>query len=218
MQILICICAKNPKRKLVDNIRTLINFYPNSKIVIIDSDSSDFSTYEIIENEFIFQDVEIHYIKNKNMEVGAYVYAYEKYNKYDYYIFQQDSIYQKEYIPLIHDVYSMKCILGFKGLCYYDQVYQIMKDSKYSELILKLKNYRKHRFFLTGHNTIIINRKILPNFVEFLKDVIDRYNKMRGIGRFGDICERISGIYFTYHDIDTYQICDFYCKEHGKRL
>ena len=59
--ILIIICSRSPNKILHSNIIKLKQFYNNSKIIVIDSDSSDFSVYKQVKDEF---NVELHALKN----------------------------------------------------------------------------------------------------------------------------------------------------------
>ena len=67
---LIAISSRNPTENLYGNIFYLNKYHNDKKIIIIDSDSTDFTMYEKIKNDFPF--VEIHYSKTKimNLEHG----------------------------------------------------------------------------------------------------------------------------------------------------
>ena len=96
-KLLITICSKNPDKTLLYNLDRLNTFFNNfiKKICIVDSDSNDFSTYEIIRDKY--PDIDIYFIQNKNYEYGAYKYSYSKNSDYDIYCCIQDSyVFEKE--------------------------------------------------------------------------------------------------------------------------
>lgn len=91
-KLLITICSRNPTITLIRNIIYLNKIFVNyqKKICIIDSDSTDFTVYNIISKKYPL--IDIHFIKNKNYEYGAYKYSYSKYANYDIYCCIQDGI------------------------------------------------------------------------------------------------------------------------------
>jgi hypothetical protein len=71
-----CLCvisSKNPSHILLNNITNLKIFYPEFDIVVIDSDSSVLTHYDLLP-----PDVKVEYCKNKNWELGAWYYAFKK--------------------------------------------------------------------------------------------------------------------------------------------
>ena len=80
------VSTKNPTAVLGMTISGIKNFYPEFDIVIIDSDSTDMSGFQLVPS-----DVKIEFSGNKNFELGAYSIAFSKYNSYDVYMFIQDS-------------------------------------------------------------------------------------------------------------------------------
>jgi len=90
------ISTKNPRKDiLLKTIKNLQTFYDDFDIVIIDSDSDDKSAFYTVP-----RDCRIEYCKNKNWELGAWVYAFNKYNTYKVYMFIQDSLIPNNRIPL----------------------------------------------------------------------------------------------------------------------
>ena len=77
------ICAKNPTDILLTTINNVKTYYPEFDIVIIDSNSTDFTIYNDI------SDVQIYFIKNSNYEIGAWYYALKctEFNKYNIFMF-----------------------------------------------------------------------------------------------------------------------------------
>jgi hypothetical protein len=81
------ISTKNPNEVLLNTIYAIKRFYPEFDIVIVDSDSTNMKGFESVPS-----DVKIEYVKNKNWELGAWTYAYNKYNNYKIYMFIQDGL------------------------------------------------------------------------------------------------------------------------------
>ena len=89
MNVLICISSKYPNPQLYDCINSLykiqINQHQNYiyKIIVLDSDSDNFINYLKIKEQF--PKVNIHMIKNKNYEYGAWKYSFDTYPNFDIY-------------------------------------------------------------------------------------------------------------------------------------
>lgn len=73
---------------IFDAVRSIRQYHPDSKIVVVDSGSQDKSYFEELE-EF---DVIIEDIDNKHYDAGAYWYCYKKYIEIEYFYFLHDSI------------------------------------------------------------------------------------------------------------------------------
>jgi hypothetical protein len=130
-----CICiisTKNPNHILINTIQNVKLYYPEFKIVIIDSDSTNLYYFKLVPS-----DVKIEYCKNKNWELGAWCYAFEKYNNYDVYMFIQDSLTPIQRIPNLN-VYNINEIYSFHynaKICdggYFDDLKEIYKDTELS--------------------------------------------------------------------------------------
>lgn len=67
---------------------SILNFYENPKIVVVDSDSPNKTYYEKLKSKSI----EILDVKNKNYDTGAYWIAFNKYDYFENYYFLQDSV------------------------------------------------------------------------------------------------------------------------------
>lgn len=129
-----CLCAissKNPNTVLIATINNLKLFYPEFDIVVVDSNSSDFTYYS-----FLPKDVKVEYCKNKNWELGAFYYAFKKYNDYDIYMFIQDGLVPLCRIPgLDTDNYDNAAVYSFhyEALLwhggYYDDLVHIYRNS-----------------------------------------------------------------------------------------
>jgi hypothetical protein len=129
-----CICvlsSKNPTHLLVEHITNIQLFYPEFDIVVVDSDSSDFTYYDLLPKH-----VKVDYCKNRNWELGAWYYAFKQYPDYDIYMFMQDSLIPLCRIPWLdtenfekNTVYSFhyEAMLWHGG--YYDDLVNIYRDS-----------------------------------------------------------------------------------------
>jgi hypothetical protein len=82
-------CKYNPQFSFViDLVKSIREFHPTEKIVVVDSDSDDKSYfYEIEKYDAVVED-----IKNLNWMVGAYWHSYKKYPNEDFYFFLHDSM------------------------------------------------------------------------------------------------------------------------------
>ena len=67
---------------------SIIKYYKNPKIVVVDSDSPDKSYFKILQKKNIC----ILDIKNRNYDTGAYWKAYKKFSNFKFYYFLQDSL------------------------------------------------------------------------------------------------------------------------------
>ena len=82
-------CKYNPQFSFViDLVKSIREFHPTEKIIVVDSDSDDKSYFcEIEKYGAVVED-----IKNRNWMVGAYWHSYKKYPDEDFYFFLHDSM------------------------------------------------------------------------------------------------------------------------------
>lgn len=124
MKILIIISSKSPNDKLLNCIYLLYKIQiandcnsNDYKICVIDSDSNDFNIYNQI--NIIFPNVDIHYVKNKNYEYGAWKSGLELYPNYDIYFCIQDTMLIHKYIDLSiinnNNVYTWHSFCGYSN-------------------------------------------------------------------------------------------------------
>ena len=198
--ILIIICSKNPKPYLLTNIHNYQNFYTNSKIIVVDSDSTDFTIYDKIKK--IYPAVELHFIKNKNWEFGAYKYGYEKYPNFTTYICIQDSLLPKQKVnidsnELYFFVYKQNSQLHNSGWNYYKKSIdrriflskRLMENTIYSDFWMKSI---KRNFGICCHISFIIKNEILKQMIDTLPVLpINKAEEMA--------YERIFGLFAEYH-------------------
>lgn len=118
-KILVTISSKNPEFSFLSQNINYFNQLLKGReytISIVDSSSTIFTEYKKIEKKY--PDVEIHYVKNKHYEYGAYKYTYQRYPDYDIYVCIQDTVLfgkRKINIDLVNDkqAYIFKHHSGF---------------------------------------------------------------------------------------------------------
>lgn len=100
---------------IIDCIKSIKKFHPESDIVVVDSGSKDKSYFTFLkEKNVLLEDV-----NNKKYDTGAYWYAYEKYKKdYDYFYFLHDSIKLNNKLPTKKDgnFFSIRYFYSHNGL------------------------------------------------------------------------------------------------------
>lgn len=84
---LAAIVARNPTGVLLDTVRGVQRYYPEFDVVVIDSDSTDISMYAELP-----PGCRVEYAQNKNWELGAWKYVYQRYPDYAVYLFLQDTL------------------------------------------------------------------------------------------------------------------------------
>ena len=204
MSVLICICSKYPNPKLYTCVKSLYDIQIKNdlnnlkyKICIVDSDSDNYSNYEEVKN--IYPDIELHYIKNKNYEYGAWKYIQEIYSDYDYYFCIQDTIIIQKYIDLKiinnNNVYTHYHVSGFNS----------HMEIKYKGIkILQNSNINYHTLIDTDFNLAQHNIFIVNNFI--MKDIF-KILTIHPVDKEESCCyERIFGIYFIIKNIITHDI------------
>lgn len=171
------ICSRNPTETLLVVIRELNKFYPDFDIAIIDSDSDQLDTYEIVKKEH--PDVKIHFVKNRNYEFGAFNTAHNLYPNYSTYMFMQDNITPINRLPIENmnedDVYFIPHDSGFQsgGAQHARHLFafteKALKDTKYFDTYLQLKDSRFSictcNFFVAKNSTVknlLKNLRVLP--------------------------------------------------------
>ena len=177
IQKLCVICTKNPTNILLNTISNIKQFYPNFDIVIIDSDSNNFTIFQKISN-----DIKIEFIKNKNLELGAWYYAFNKYNMYDIYMFIQDStvpikkiefdynnIINTNYFYSFHFTESM----NYDHNLNYKHLYNTLYEDTDLKFISDMKNKNKN-ILCAAHNSFITNRYITKQILKLEQIYIDK--------------------------------------------
>jgi len=215
MNVLICICSKYPNPNLYECIDKLYKVQINTpgqkytyKIHIVDSDSDNLTYYEQIRRDF--SDVEMHMIKNKNYEYGAWKYILDKCPCFDIYMCIQDTIIIDKYIDL--NILDDKNAYTFHHHTGYNQHLSI-KEWGIENLRDSGLNYMPlidTDFNLSQHCSFIVNKKILEDIFKYLT--------IPPVNKYGSCYyERNFGIYFLDKSINTLNLYDFMHKINGCR-
>jgi hypothetical protein len=150
------VVSKNPTHILIETIKGIELYYPEFDIVIIDSDSTDKTWYDKVPSNCI-----VEFVQNKGWELGAWTYAFNKYNTYNVYMFMQDSLIPKCRIPEFNETtYENGLLYSFHykaRLCdggYFDELQSVYKDTNL-DFIANLNP----EFIITGtaHTSFITN-------------------------------------------------------------
>jgi hypothetical protein len=217
MNVLICVCSNSPNPLLYENIDKLYKIQINTphtqkykyKVHIVDSDSDDLTNYiKVYQN---FPDIEIHMIKNKNYEYGAWKYILNKYPFFDIYFCIQDSTIINKFIDL--NVVDDKNAYTFHHNSGYNAHLSI-KDLGIE--MLKTANLNYMSIIDTDFNiaqmcTFIVNKKTLEDiFKHFTIPPINRDGSC--------VYERNFGIYFLDKGINTFNLYNFMNKTYLRRV
>jgi hypothetical protein len=213
--VLICICSKYPNPLLYKCIDELYKKQINTsrdfvyQIHVVDSDSENIIHYDKIKQDF--PQVEIHMIKNKNYEYGAWKYILDKYPSSDIYWCIQDSITIHKHINL-HAI-NDKTVYAFHHLSGYNS-HPTIKEKGIENLKNSGLNYSSiidTNFNLAQHSCFIVNNNIIKDiFTHLTIPPIDKEGSC--------FYERNFGIYFLDKSIATINLYDFMNKIHGDRL
>lgn len=125
------ISTKNPTQMLLDTIDNVQKFYPEFKIAVIDSDSTETDIFDQVPLE-----VDVNFCKNKNWELGAWCYAFDTHPNYTVYMFIPDTL---QPIARIKDLniyrftpgtlYSVHYKALLKDGGHFDELKQVYKDT-----------------------------------------------------------------------------------------
>jgi len=216
MKILIIISSKSPNNKLLDCIYLLYTIQINNdcnlndyKICVIDSDSNDFSIYNQI--NILFPDVDIHYVKNKNYEYGAWKSGLELYLNYDIYFCIQDTMLIHKYIDLSvinnNTVYTWHQCMGYRN-------HQSIRNKGIELLNFTGLNYHS---LIDSHFSLAYGSFFIVNNL-CIKDIFETF-KMPPIDKDGSCnYERLFGLYFIIKNINTLDVSNYFIKYNGGRL
>jgi hypothetical protein len=211
MNTLIVISSKSPNPTLYTCIEQLYKIQITNdesnlyKICIIDSDSEDFTFYMKINQEF--PDVEIHFIKNKNYEYGAWKYAHNYYPNYDIYFCIQDSyiIQKKIDISIVNErnAYTHHHHSGYNShISIKEQGIEFLNNSG-----LNYESIINTNFNLAFGNMFIVNNYTIKDIFKTLKN--EPINKNGSC-----IYERNFGLYFILNNIITMNFEEYFIKYH----
>ena len=207
-KLLILICSRHPNPFLYKNIEKLRDFYKDAKIAIIDSDSEKFDTYHIVKESF--PDVDLHFLKNKNYEYGAWKIGYTLYPKFEMYMCIQDSLLVQAPLDLsIIDSNNVYTFFHPSGFLYDIPTIPIVKELTqntgliYDDLIPTLFN-------ITAHSSFVVNNY---RFGHILSTLINPPSNKVGSCAY----ERIFGLYFILNGIHTHPMNQYFNKFEGGR-
>jgi hypothetical protein len=213
MSILICISSKSPNPLLYECIDMLYKIQikddTNYKVCVVDSDSDDFSYYDKVKQNF--PNVEIHFIKNKNYEYGAWKYIHEIYPDVNTYFCIQDSNIINKYINLeiINDnnVYTFHHYSGYNShYCIKQLGIDYLKESD-----LNYESIIDTNFTLAQHSIFIVNNKIMKEiFISLTKPPINKESSC--------VYERNFGLFFIIKNINTHDLNEYIIKYNGNRF
>ena len=213
MKTLICICSRSPNPELYKCIDALYKFQVRGcnedyKICVVDSDSSEFTNYKLV--EATFPDVSLYFVKNKNYEYGAWKYILGKHPDYDVYFCIQDTIIVNAYIniELVNDTtaYTFHHHSGF-------HLHESIKPEGMDFLRqdgINCDSIINTPFTLAQHSIFIVNNNVMNDIFKTL--TIQPINKEGTC-----IYERNFGLYFIIKNINTINISDYAVKYHGGR-
>ena len=187
------------------------------KITIIDSDSTDFIIYDEIKH--LFPTIDIHFIKNKNYEFGAYKFSYLQYPDYDIYCCIQDKfiITQNIDISQINDDTSF-IYYNNTGFDQFGPEWKYINNyiNKFfynfdKDFINTYKHIDFTKFTLAQHSSFIVTNSNIKNiFNTFTLPPTEKIHSC--------LYERLFGLYFIINNIKTIDISYCVKKYHGNRI
>ena len=214
MRIRIVISSKSPNPHLYDCIANLYqvqitkdqdpeNHY---NIMVVDSDSDDFMEYDKVSRDF--PEVEIHAVKNRNYEYGAWKYAYELYSQEDIYFCIQDT--NILHHPIDLSPIREKCAYTFHVDSGFDLEIQDLCRQLLAPSGLDYEPYFGRNFCIATHSIFIVHKDTIADIFRTLP--------IPPINKFGsNSTERIFGLYFILRGIETIDMSKNIHKIHGLR-
>ena len=208
------ISSFNPSTTLLSTITKLQEYYSEFDIVIVDSDSTDYSMYHSLPPE-----CKVDYVKNKNFELGAWTYAFKAYPNYDVYMFIQDTLTPICRIPDFNETtyengtiytFHYNSTLGAGG--YFQELVDVYRDSN-----LHFISQLDPAMCITGgaHSSFITNKEHVPIILQLEDTYIHKNLKKTKIDSW--LSERTVGII-----ADTLpkriNIWNYFTKIHGNRM
>jgi hypothetical protein len=177
MKKLAVISTKNPTIKLLETITNVQIYYPEFDIVVIDSDSTETDYFSKVPKE-----VTICLTKNKNYELGAWIYAYNTFNTYDIYMCIQDT-----YMPIkrmLNIDYIQSCDLclhtsqGLRNLNSIDHyLLKRFHDVYNGSSLYKEMCFAKDTTPCSFHTSLITTNSTMKDILQLEQIYIDRFIK-----------------------------------------
>lgn len=215
MKAALCVIStKNPTRVLLEAVEKVKLFYPEFDLVIVDSDSTDLTHFELVP-----EDVKVEFCKNKNWELGAWCYAFRKYDQYEVYMFIQDTLIPKQRIPNlnIHEMgkdvlYSFHFHEIVSTYAFFEELKPLYKDTPLS-FISEMDPAT--RIVGTAH-TSFLTRKENVNTILQLEDVYAERGAPKN-KKDSWMTERTGGIMADRHGNVRIDVTSFFQKIYGGR-
>lgn len=214
MKKLCIISTKNPNTILINTISKVKEYYSDFDIVIIDSDSDNMETFKKIPS-----DVKIELKQNKNWELGAWYYAFNKYNNYDIYMFIQDSLvpikpFKLEYENIVNRdyLYSFQYKARLKAGGYLEHLRDVYKDT---ELNFISEMNEDTRITAGAHSSFIANSNITKKILQLEKIYIDKKLNKSKIDSW--LSERTVGIMADKYSKKIIKLNNYFKKYHLNR-
>jgi hypothetical protein len=206
-KVLIVISSKSPNSILHECLDSLfkvqIKNSPNYKVCVVDSDSDNMEMYDKIKADF--PQVELHFIKNKNYEYGAWKFASEHYPNYDIYFCIQDSIVIKKEVPL-SKVDDKNAYIFFHKSGYTSNMgVKNIGKANMNLAGIKYNNIINSHFTIAQHSSFIVNKNIMK---DVFKTLVSSPKNKRGSRSY----ERVFGIYFIKKNIATHDLQEYFTK------
>ena len=206
-KVLIAISSKAPNDILYECIDSLfkvqIKNSPDYTVCVVDSDSDNMGVYEKIKVDF--PTVQIHFIKNKNYEYGAWKFASKTYPNYDVYFCIQDSIVVTKEIPLsVVDNTNAYTFFHNSGFML-NAVVKNVARSNMNRAGINYSNVINTPFNIAQHSSFIVNNFVMKDIFKTL--VSPPQNKMGSRSY-----ERVFGIYFIKKHIKTHDLQGYFKK------
>jgi hypothetical protein len=210
--VLIVILSKSPNAILHQCLDKLFKIQirdnPSYKVCVVDSDSDNMETYDKVKVDF--PTVELHFIKNKNYEYGAWKFAVNHYPDYDVYMCLQDSILIDKEVPLSTvDDTNAYIFMHHSG---YHSNYSVKNVGKRNlkNKGIHFENIINSRFTLAQHSSFIVSNTVMKDIFTTLTSPATNKRSARSY-------ERVFGIYFIKKHIKTHDLHGYFTKHHGGR-
>jgi hypothetical protein len=217
MQMTRCLCvisSKNPTSVLSETILGVKTHYPEFDIVVVDSDSTDFSGYKRIP-----QIMSVECCKNKNWELGAWHYALSKFDDYDIYMFIQDTLTPIRRIPGF-DVVNFPPTLFYS--CHYNA---LVSDGGYFDNLVNVYANTNLSFISdlppnapmlgAAHSSFITCRQVAKQILKLEDAYIEKKLLKTKIDSW--LSERTVGIMADRIGTQRIDVCNHFQKTNGRR-
>lgn len=206
-KVLIVISSKSPNSILHGCLDSLLKVQiknsPNYRVCVVDSDSDNMDVYDKIKGDF--PQVEVHFIKNKNYEYGAWKFANDTYPNYDIYFCIQDSIEIKKKVPLSIVNDKNAYIFFHKSGYILNMGVKNIGKANMNIAGIKYNNIINSPFSIAQHCSFIVHNNVMK---DIFKTLVSPPKNKRGSRSY----ERVFGIYFIKKNIVTHDLQEYFSK------